>query len=200
MQADQRRAERRRNLLTIGTAVALAVTLVGAAVFFTYREQQKRADVEAATKAAAEAPIEGVQDFPDLSRNHVTTAVDYPQDPPVGGDHAGVWTNCGTYADPVEPTQGVHSLEHGAVWITYRPDLSPEQVEILTQLAQTNSYALLSPFEGLPSPVTASAWGMQLAVDGATDPRLAAFLQKYAQGPQTPEPGAACTGGAGVTG
>ena len=200
MQAYQRRAERRRNLLTIGTAVVLAVALVGSAVFFTYRGQQKRADVEAATKAAAEAPIEGVQDFPDLSRNHVTTAVDYPQDPPVGGDHAGVWTNCGTYTDPVEPTQGVHSLEHGAVWITYRPDLSPEQVEILTQLAQTNSYALLSPFEGLPSPVTASAWGMQLAVDGATDPRLAAFLQKYAQGPQTPEPGAACTGGAGVTG
>ncbi|NEE58476.1 DUF3105 domain-containing protein, partial [Streptomyces sp. SID8455] len=29
----------------------------------------------------------------------------------------------------------------------------------------------------------------------ATDDRVAQFMTKYIQGPQTPEPGAACTGG-----
>jgi hypothetical protein len=51
--------------------------------------------------------------------------------------------------------------------------------------------------EDLPSPVVASAWGKQLRLDGAGDPRLERFVSAFQQGPQTPEPGAACTGGVG---
>lgn len=193
IQDQHRRAERRRSLLIIGPAIAVAALMIGSAVFVVVGQQREQAQVE----AAAKAPIEGVQDFPDLSRNHVETAVDYPQTPPVGGDHAPVWMNCGVYTDPVEPTQAVHSLEHGAVWLGYQPDLAAAEVEKLTTLAEANSYVLLSPVDGAPSPVTASAWGKQLAADGAEDPRLATFVQKFQQGPQTPEPGAACSGGVG---
>lgn len=42
-----------------------------------------------------------------------------------------------------------------------------------------------------------TAWGKQVAVDSAKDPRVDQFFAKYVQGPQTPEPGAACTGGMG---
>jgi hypothetical protein len=98
----------------------------------------------------------------------------------------------------VSNEQSVHSLEHGAAWITYQADLAPEQVEVLTQLAEADDYALLSPVEELESPVVASAWGVQLALDDAEDPRLALFMEKYLQGEQTPEPGAACTGGVGA--
>lgn len=193
IQEQHRRAERRRSLLIIAPAVAVAAVLIGSAVFVVVGQQREQAEVE----AAAKAPIEDVESFSGLSRNHVETAVDYPQSPPVGGDHAPIWTNCGAYQQPVEPTQAVHSLEHGAVWIGYDPTLGASQVEKLTGLAETNSYVLLSPVEGVPSPVAVSAWGKQLQVDSAEDPRLAAFVQKYQQGPQTPEPGAACTGGAG---
>ncbi len=41
----------------------------------------------------------------------------------------------------------------------------------------------------------ASAWGVQLALGSTEDPRLPAFVARYSQGPQTPEPGAPCTGG-----
>jgi hypothetical protein len=34
-----------------------------------------------------------------------------------------------------------------------------------------------------------------LKLDSADDPRLPVFLQAYLQGPQTPEPGAPCSGG-----
>ncbi|MPZ29305.1 MAG: DUF3105 domain-containing protein, partial [Micromonosporaceae bacterium] len=47
------------------------------------------------------------------------------------------------------------------------------------------------------APVVASAWGKQLPLDSADDPRLKEFVRTFAQGPQTPEPGAPCTGGAG---
>ena len=193
MRAAQQRKERRRSVVIVGAAVLVCVALVAAVVTVIMREQDRQAELE----AAANAPIEGVQEFPDLPKDHVQGPVDYEQTPPVGGEHSPVWTNCGVYAEPVSSEQSVHSLEHGAVWLTYRPDLPPEQVEQLAGLAEGNDYALLTPFEGLLSPVAASAWGVQLAVDNAADPRLERFLTRYAQGEQAPEPGAPCTGGSG---
>jgi len=39
--------------------------------------------------------------------------------PPMGGTHNQVWQNCGVYETPLRSDLAVHSLEHGAVWITY---------------------------------------------------------------------------------
>jgi hypothetical protein len=139
----------------------------------------------------------GVQDIPVAGRAHVQGAVAYPQTPPVGGDHAAVWHNCGAYDTPVVSEAAVHSLEHGAVWVTYQPDLSAGQVTALRSLVQLSSFVLVSPFDGLPSPVVASAWGKQLRLDAADDARLKAFVAAFTQGPQTLEPGAPCSGGTG---
>ncbi|HEU5013424.1 MAG TPA: DUF3105 domain-containing protein [Roseiflexaceae bacterium] len=139
--------------------------------------------------------ITGVQTFSGLSRDHTNDKVTYPQTPPVGGAHNPVWQNCGVYSQPVQNEHAVHSLEHGAVWITYQPDLPAGEVQKLRALVQNRSYTLLSPYPGLPKPVVASAWGLQLQLDSADDARLAQFIARYAQGPQTPEPGAACSGG-----
>ena len=193
MRAAEQRRERRRSVIIVAAAVLVCVALVAAVVTVIMREQDRQAELE----AAANAPIEGVQEFADLPRDHVREPVEYEQTPPVGGPHSPVWTNCGVYAEPVSSEQSVHSLEHGSVWLTYRPDLPAEQEEALTRLAEGNDYVLLSPFEELPSPVVASAWGVQLAVDDAADPRLERFLTRYAQGEQAPEPGAPCTGGSG---
>jgi hypothetical protein len=91
----------------------------------------------------------------------------------------------------------VHSLEHGAVWITFHPDLPPDQVGALRRLAR-QTFVIASPFPDLPTPIVASAWGHQLRLPSATDPRLAQFVRYFRLGPQTPEPGAACTGGVGI--
>lgn len=190
----QRRAERRRSIAVIAGAAVLSCAVVAAVVVPLAREHRQQSQAA----AAAARGIDGVQTFPDLSREHVTSAVSYPQVLPVGGDHAPVWTNCGAYEQSVPATQGVHSLEHGAVWIGYRPDLDGAQVQELMALAQANSYALLSPVADLPSPISLSAWGVQLNLDDAADPRVSAFVRRYQQGPQTPEPGAPCTGGAGA--
>lgn len=193
MRQAQERRERQRSILVVGAAVLVCVGLVATVVFVIVRERDRQARLE----AEANAPIEGVAEFPDLPREHVTEPVAYEQDPPVGGQHAPVWTNCGVYGQPVSSEQSVHSLEHGAVWITYRPDLSAEQVQRLNDLVAGEDYALLSPYPGLATPVAASAWGVQLLADDASDPRLERFLTRYLQGEQTPEPGAACTGGSG---
>lgn len=188
----QRRAERRRTAVITGTSVLVAGVLIGATTSVLVGEQRRAAEVA----DAASGEIEGVATFSDLSAGHVQQPVQYEQTPPVGGDHAGTWANCGTYTEPIPSELGVHSLEHGAVWITYSSDLPAEQVQRLADLADGNAYVLLSPFDGLPEePVVASAWGTQLALETADDPRLEQFLVKYQQGEQTPEPGAPCTGG-----
>jgi hypothetical protein len=142
--------------------------------------------------------IAGVVTYSNLSRDHVTGSVTYPQTPPVGGPHNPVWQNCGIYSTPVQNEHAVHDLEHGAVWITYQPALSASAIEQLRSLVRGHDYALLSPYPGLPTPVVISAWGVQLQVKNASDPRLAQFLKHYEQGPQTPEPGAPCSGGTGT--
>lgn len=139
----------------------------------------------------------GVQIFTGLARNHVDTPVSYPQSPPVGGDHSAVWQNCGIYNTPVKNENAVHSLEHGAVWLAYRPDLSADEIETIRALARTHTHVLVTPYEGLKEPVVATAWGTQLRLDSVTDARLARFVATYEEGPQTPEPGATCSGALG---
>lgn len=198
LRASQRRAQQRRDFVVVAALSVFVLALVGTTLFVVRAEDRARAQQEAELQEAASKPIEGVQEYPDLSRNHVAEPVQYEQYPPVGGDHAAVWMNCGVYSAPVVNEQAVHSLEHGAVWIAYRADLPPEEVEVLSGLVERNNYSLLSPVDHLDgSSVVASAWGVQLPLDDAADPRLEQFLTKYQRGEQTPEPGAPCTGGAG---
>ncbi len=67
----------------------------------------------------------------------------------------------------------------------------------IQELAGDNAYVLASPYPDLPAPVVASAWGKQLELDSADVASLKRFVSAFEQGPQTPEPGAACTGGTG---
>ena len=130
----------------------------------------------------------------------MNNTVSYDQTPPVGGSHSPVWQNCGVYSEPIANENGVHSLEHGAVWITYQPDLLDSEVQALQTLTRQSSFRLLSPYPDLPSPIVISAWGYQLHIEQADDPRLRFFIERYEQSPQGPEPGAPCTGGIGQPG
>ena len=143
--------------------------------------------------------IEGVQSFKYTGGEHQTGRLNYAQRPPVGGPHNPVWQNCGVYDRPLYDEYAVHSMEHGAVWITYQPGLSTAEVATLREAVQGRPYTLLSPYEALKSPIVLSAWNKQLAVTSASDPRIAAFIQKYEQGGEAPEIGAPCSGGYGDT-
>ncbi len=136
--------------------------------------------------------------FANLPRSHTTQPVIYPRIPPAGGAHRPVWQNCGRYDEPIENAYAVHSLEHGAVWIAYRPDLPADVLAELRDLLNGQTYMLLSPYPDLAAPVVVSVWGAQLQVDSASDPRLPWFITKYRQGAQTPEPDATCSDGVGV--
>ncbi|SFI18620.1 MULTISPECIES: DUF3105 domain-containing protein [Microbacterium] len=184
-------AKRRRSKLTwwvVGTAAAVVViALVVASYVLTPRPVSlDRGDGDGSS-------ITGVETYSHTA-NHVDGDVDYEQTPPAGGDHNAMWLNCGVYTQPVPDINAVHSLEHGAVWVTYDPAVVGEaEVEALkAQLPST--YTILSPYEGMDSPIALSAWNAQLTVTDPSDERIGEFLAAYWRNVNGPEPGAACTG------
>lgn len=144
-------------------------------------------------------PLTGLQQF-TVAQGHKEGDLTYEQIPPVGGVHNSAWQNCGVYNEPIRSENAVHSLEHGAIWITYDPTLPAAELEKLKALTKQSGYRLLSPFPGLTSSIVASAWGYQIKLQSADDPRLTSFIKKYEQNPAGPEPGAPCTGGVGEPG
>jgi len=177
------RSKRRSALLWRG---ALVVIVLGAA-FFGYRYFTQRRLLDTVTTANYAAGL------------HSAGRIAYTETPPMGGPHNVVWQNCGIYDVPIHNEHGVHSLEHGAVWITYRPDLPADQVQTLKSVA-SDDFMLLSPYPGLAAPVIASSWNHQIRLQGASDPALRAFVAQYKNNPQTtPEFGAPCAGGLSTT-
>ncbi|MFD3440090.1 DUF3105 domain-containing protein [Streptomyces sp. NPDC058685] len=192
--AEQAR-ERRGRIITIAISGVVVAGLVGFGVFVLNKESEKK-DQQV---AEAKAPVTGEKswDAKKLGRNHVAKAVTYPMKPPVGGDHNQVWMNCNgdVYTEPVPDVNAVHSLEHGAVWVTYNDKAPAGEVSKLADKVKKTPYTMMSPVKDQAGTIMISAWGKQVTVDSASDKRVSQFFTKYVQGPQTPEPGAACTNG-----
>lgn len=189
----ERSRERRSRVITITAAVAVLVGLVaGGGYLMSAADEQDEAEEQART-----SPVAGEKSWDDLTQEHVQTPVDYPMNPPVGGDHNPVWMNCDAdvYTEAIPKENAVHSLEHGAVWVTYNDKASQSDIKALSERVSKTPYSLMSPVSDQKDPLMLSAWGKQLTVKSATDARVAQFFTKYVQGAQTPEPGAACSGG-----
>ena len=129
--------------------------------------------------------------------NHVPGSISYDTTPPTGGNHSQLWADCtGTvYPQPIANENAVHMLEHGAVWITYNAATLPAaQVATLRRLVAGVDHLALSPYPYLKTKVSLQAWGYQLFVDDAHDPRIARFIAALRYNPQTtPEYGATCS-------
>jgi preprotein translocase subunit SecG len=199
--ADQARDRRNRILLVAASVIVVLGLVVGTVVLV--RSQSGGDDGGAATADGKSGGkfvtgADGVRTWKGtLGRTHVTKKVDYPMEPPVGGDHKQVWMNCNgnVYTDEVDNMNAVHSLEHGAVWVTYTDRAAEADVKALAAKVRRTPYTLMSPDPRQADPIMLTAWGHQRTVTGADDPAVDAFLEKFVQGEQTPEPGAACTGG-----
>ncbi|WP_326591156.1 DUF3105 domain-containing protein [Streptomyces sp. NBC_01294] len=201
--AEMRRAEkardRRNKAIAITASSAIVVGLVGFGAWVLIDQKQDEQRKKEAVETARKNPVSGEQtwDAKNLGRNHVETPVKYEMNPPVGGDHHPRWMNCNgdVYKNPVPEVNAVHSLEHGAVWVTYNEKAAKAEVDKLAATVGKTPYTLMSPVKEQAGAIMLSAWGKQLTVDTADDPRVAQFFTKYVQGQQTPEPGAACTSG-----
>lgn len=135
-------------------------------------------------------PPDGVETFTVASADHTTETVQYAQDPPVGGPHDSTPLACGAYQEAVRNENAVHSLEHGAVWITYRPDLDEGDAADLDGFAR-QSEVIVSPYPGLDVAVVVSSWGTQLRLDQVDDDAISQFIRAF-KNRTAPESAATC--------
>jgi hypothetical protein len=178
----------------IAGAIAVAVFAAAVLIYAVVKVNAANAD-----KASSISDIAGLKsyDYP-AGQQHVDTAVKYDQSPPVGGPHAPppAWADCtGTvYTVDIRHENAVHSLEHGAVWITYNPDdVSQGDIDTLAKLVTNHPGRMMSPYAGLDKPISIQAWGHQLKLDSAGDKRIKQFADLLTLNDKyTPEPGASC--------
>ncbi|MCO7221807.1 DUF3105 domain-containing protein [Klenkia sp. PcliD-1-E] len=186
-------------------AAAVAVVVFAGAVigYAVYAVNRSNAD-----RITAADQIQGVQVFDYAAgQQHVTENVSYQENPPVGGPHDPYWADCtGTVYDiDIRHENAVHSLEHGAVWITYDPDvLSQDDVDTLADVVRGNSGLMLSPYAGLSTasdldtPISLESWNHRLGVDSVDDPRIQQYVDFFTYGTDAdgtslyPEVGASC--------
>ena len=143
-----------------------------------------------------ENPPKGIQVYPATTNRTVEGPIEYDRNPPTNGNHAPLWQNCGFYEEPIQDRHAVHSMDHGVVWITYRPDLPQAQLENLRSYGNEN-YVIVSPYPGQDAPVTATSWRVQLELDGTDDPRLEQFVNELKVSELAPLSGNRCTLGVG---
>ncbi|MGH4007924.1 MAG: DUF3105 domain-containing protein [Pseudonocardiaceae bacterium] len=192
-----------------GTMAAILAVLVFALGIFYYlstRYENRRAFTPSADNKDPSAQIEGVviQSYGEANRGHIgpDKRVAYDHSPPFGGPHDATWAACnGTiYETPVRNENMVHSLEHGAVWIAYNPNLiTGPALQSLRDRMQGESYLMLSPYPGLDSPISLQSWGHQLKLTDPADQRIDQFIQSLRINQYTyPEIGASCEALTGV--
>ncbi|WP_447037029.1 DUF3105 domain-containing protein [Streptomyces sp. DSM 118878] len=199
MRQAERARERRGRAVTI-TVSAIVVAALGAGGFVLFSQaSDDSSDAKGGSKDWPKYKVtgDGEKVWGKLGRTHVPEKVDYPMSPPVGGDHSQVWMNCNgdVYDHELPEVNAVHSLEHGAVWVTYNDKAAPADLKKLKAKVKATPYSLMSPVEDQKDPIMLTAWAHQRTVTGADDPKVAKFFSTYVQGKQTPEPGAACTNG-----
>lgn len=175
-------------LLVVLAAVVLPLVLGGD------EDEEKAAGSDAGGSSGVDTSnLDLVEEY-DVQPIHVRGDVDYPQTPPVGGDHWDAWLDCGVYDVPVTDEHAVHDLEHGSVWITYRADLvDAAGVVELGEMLPDNG--ILSPHPEQDAPVVITVWARQLELVGPDDPRIAMFINEYGAGETAPEPWGTCAGG-----
>jgi hypothetical protein len=190
-------------IIVAGVVVLIAVGIIGWGV---YAVAQNKSETSTPWAERA-ANISGIVDYrtqknPKIdARDHKTGPQTYETNPPVGGAHNATWQNCmgDVYDQPIANEHAVHSLEHGAIWVTYKQGLAADQVADLKKKVEGKDYMLMSPIASLDKNISLQAWGYQLKLDSATDPRIDDFIKALRLN-ATMEPTAICSNGNTTTG
>jgi Protein of unknown function (DUF3105) len=179
------------------TAAVIVVLAIGVISYATLHKGAASTNGGYTNPEIADAKaIPGVIYKAEPDHTHVEGNITYNSSPPVGGNHSQYWADCsGTvYPNAIANENAVHMLEHGAVWITYKPGLPAAQVATLAKLVTGVDRMAMSPYPDLKTNISLQSWDYQLFVDSASDPRIQQFILALRFNPKTtPESTASCS-------
>jgi len=145
--------------------------------------------------APPESPRPGIE-LPDLGVKHIAAQLpNTAPEPPASGD----MTNpvpCQVSYQEIPDTAIIHSMEHGAVYVSYRPDLSSDQISKLNALFTkpfsnpnfTPSKAVVAPRSANSSPIILTSWRRNLKLDSFDESKIMDYyLRNVSKSPEGSE-------------
>lgn len=91
----------------------------------------------------------------------------YNSNPPTSGPHYGTPEPRGVYDKQLPDEELVHNLEHGYVWISYRPDAGPEIRKQLESFYRFRNKVIVTPRRENEKLIALAAWGWLDTFDSA---------------------------------
>jgi len=187
-EAERRRARRAASLRRTFTSIGIAVAAVVAITLF--QSLRGPNDIPAAAVRAAENAgcTEVEQPASSAPANQHLTAdqlpYTYSDTPATSGFHEqSVITTPKVFDSQPPETQAVHSLEHGAVFVYYRPEadgLAQDVIDRLATIARGNKATFLAPYPSLTTEegLTLTAWNRRQScpIGGELTPQTAATI------------------------
>jgi len=218
LRKQQKATERRKNFLFAGSAIAVAIILIAAAVIPAYlhdrsKKAKEKVGYQAVPTAAEKAAgCLGVHNDPvSPAGNHVATPIDYAKEPygdtrggtapipPTGGKHNAVSLGDTTRFYPLSekprPERAVHNLEHGYIVAWYDSKLPASEVTKLESLAKDPAFSRLLVVgwwqSDLPSDkhVVLTSWGRTDRCGTVSDDVVKRFYSDHLNSNLSPEAG-----------
>ncbi|OGY29895.1 MAG: hypothetical protein A3F35_00450 [Candidatus Woykebacteria bacterium RIFCSPHIGHO2_12_FULL_45_10] len=133
----------------------------------------------------------------DCVHDHIergTPHAPYNTNPPSNGPHYPTTAGCKIYSDEVVDEAAIHSLEHGAVWITYKDKNDNQLKTSLEALVKElgASKILLSPRAKNDSKIALASWGRVLKLESFDKQKTTDYVKLYRNGTSAREPLATC--------
>ncbi|MBI4363625.1 MAG: DUF3105 domain-containing protein [Candidatus Doudnabacteria bacterium] len=109
----------------------------------------------------------------------------YNSNPPTSGCHDPQPAAWGSYSQTLSDQALIHNLEHGGIWVSYKPDIDSETVAKLNDFAKRYRKVVVEPRSANDANITLAAWGRLSKLDSYDEGAILRFIQAfYDKGPE----------------
>lgn len=159
------------------------ILIVGLGAWFFSKTTKLSSGENSVLAEKVSNPVEGTQDFEIIGRNHISQGAPgsgYNSNPPSSGPHWPGAAKNGIYDNVLPDEQLIHNLEHGHVWISYKPDVSDDVKNKLKEIIAKDDWkVVLAPRDKNDFAIALVAWGRVLEMDEPDYGRVEDFIKTY---------------------
>lgn len=164
----------------IWLVLATVVVVIGGAAVLTATRSGESSS-EPGSKPDGETTIG--QEFTIQGATHIESGQahdPYNSDPPTSGPHYFNPAKNGVHDTVIVDETLVHNLEHGFIWIAYKPDISEETKNELKKFVEDDDWKMvMAPRPQNDAPIILVSWGRYLKLQDFDENQVKKFRNDY---------------------
>ncbi len=156
-------------VILVYVVVVLAVVGLGYWLFTSSAKQQANLPGEAFENQGQEHITQGSTEHPPYNSN-----------PPTSGPHWPQPAQWGVYTTAQPDEQLIHNLEHGGIWISYKPDkVDQNTINLLNDFATRYQLIVVEPRPANDATISLTAWTRRLNLDQYDERAILEFIESF---------------------